>query len=157
LKRTLAKAALGIIVVAVAMSAAGSAGLYLDKLLSQDQQTQMGLYKLTEQERLNLSNYIQSSTPRVDTSILTLSAKAYVRKYGWKQVSVIDMDYINNRWWIIVEVRPYTYAIETPLMRSNFLPGEYWAKTSPVSGISSMLDEYGNEVSFLLSKYKKLR
>lgn len=134
------------------------AGEAVIKFLPPDLQKQLGVHKLTDDERNSLGMFISRLTRDSDLSAV---ARTYMENDGWKPVAVLGTrnlklkEFAVAKNYLIVNVGLSTWAIEEPFL-ATFLPGRYWAKTSPFNGLNEMIDSRGRSHKFLFAESKEL-
>lgn len=116
--------------------------------------TAIGYQKLTNKERAALRRLFFSLN-RSDS--LDDVANQRMKDEGWTPVQVLATVTQEGTNFIVVETSILSkWAIEAPFF-ANFPKGNYWAVTSPFSGVSRMIDGAGREHLLTSSKNFELK
>ena len=118
-------------------------------LIGEETANAIGYAKLSIEEKTALQKLVTSVA---SSSALYKVAYKRMEREGWEPVKVLGSVTRDFDDFLIIQVSPFSkWAVEEPLIGS-FFPGDYWAKTSPLSGITDMIDQFGDERSFLFSE-----
>lgn len=128
----------------------------LDRIINIQVQKELGFKKLSSKEREKVASFLMEEFRTTQGDSLERIAVQKMEEDGWKKVKILGKKQIDFNDYLIVEISALsTWLIESPFL-SAFPSGYYWARTSPISGIDTMIDNNGREHSFILADKKEL-